>query len=155
VYRPNFAGAESGVGDTSTTRHGGNLLIEIILRERTHPEQGFRASIGILRHASAESPFAPSRCYLLGSRVEHDLDQQPRAWSSPVQRVSVAGIEILGYDRAAFDITQFEHSASAFLQIILFCLSGWDEPADARDFTRRDELVANIVVLGATIESAS
>jgi len=23
----------------------------------------------------AESPFAPSRCYLLGSRVEHDLDQ--------------------------------------------------------------------------------
>jgi len=29
-----------------------SALIEIILRERTHPEQGFRASIGILRHAS-------------------------------------------------------------------------------------------------------
>src|SRR6202044_1112744 len=29
-----------------------SALIEIILRERTHPEQGFRATIGILRHAS-------------------------------------------------------------------------------------------------------
>jgi transposase len=29
-----------------------SALIEIILRERTHPEQGFRAAIGILRHAS-------------------------------------------------------------------------------------------------------
>ena len=28
-----------------------SALIEIILRERTHPEQGFRASVGILRHA--------------------------------------------------------------------------------------------------------
>jgi len=24
----------------------------------------------------AESPFAPLRCYLLGSRVEHDQDQR-------------------------------------------------------------------------------
>jgi transposase len=30
-----------------------SALIEIILRERTHPEQGFRASIGILRHATS------------------------------------------------------------------------------------------------------
>ena len=29
----------------------GGEIIEIILRERTHPEQGFRASVGILRHA--------------------------------------------------------------------------------------------------------
>jgi transposase len=29
-----------------------SALIEIILRERTHPEQGFRASVGILRHAT-------------------------------------------------------------------------------------------------------
>jgi transposase len=28
-------------------------LIDIILRERSHPEQGFRASIGILRHAKS------------------------------------------------------------------------------------------------------
>jgi transposase len=28
-----------------------SALVEIILRERSHPEQGFRASIGILRHA--------------------------------------------------------------------------------------------------------
>ena len=30
-----------------------SALIEIILRERTHPEQGFRATIGILRHANS------------------------------------------------------------------------------------------------------
>jgi len=30
-----------------------SALIEIILRERTHPEQGFRATIGILRHATS------------------------------------------------------------------------------------------------------
>ena len=28
-----------------------STLIEVILREKTHPEQGFRACIGILRHA--------------------------------------------------------------------------------------------------------
>jgi len=30
-----------------------SALIEIILRERTHPEQGFRACVGILRHAKS------------------------------------------------------------------------------------------------------
>lgn len=30
-----------------------SALVEIILRERTHPEQGFRATIGILRHATS------------------------------------------------------------------------------------------------------
>ena len=33
-----------------------SALIEIILREKTHPEQGFRACIGILRHAEAFGP---------------------------------------------------------------------------------------------------
>lgn len=33
-----------------------SALIEIILREKTHPEQGFRACIGILRHAKAFGP---------------------------------------------------------------------------------------------------
>ena len=33
-----------------------SALIEIILREKTHPEQGFRASIGILRHANGFGP---------------------------------------------------------------------------------------------------
>ena len=33
-----------------------SALIEIILREKTHPEQGFRACIGILRHANAFGP---------------------------------------------------------------------------------------------------
>ncbi len=30
-----------------------SALIEIILREKTHPEQGFRATIGILKHANS------------------------------------------------------------------------------------------------------
>ena len=30
-----------------------SALIELILREKTHPEQGFRATIGILRHAKS------------------------------------------------------------------------------------------------------
>jgi transposase len=33
-----------------------SALVEIILRERTHPEQGFRATIGILRHATSFGP---------------------------------------------------------------------------------------------------
>ncbi len=33
-----------------------SALVEIILRERTHPEQGFRACIGILRHAKSFGP---------------------------------------------------------------------------------------------------
>jgi len=33
-----------------------SALIEIILREKTHPEQGFRACIGILRHGSGFGP---------------------------------------------------------------------------------------------------
>ena len=33
-----------------------SALIEIILREKTHPEQGFRACIGILRHTKAYGP---------------------------------------------------------------------------------------------------
>ena len=41
------------------TRQAGEIgpktsaLVEIILRERAHPEQGFRACIGILRHAKS------------------------------------------------------------------------------------------------------
>ena len=33
-----------------------SALIEIILRTKTHPEQGFRACLGILRHAKAYGP---------------------------------------------------------------------------------------------------
>ncbi len=33
-----------------------SALIEIILREKTHPEQGFRSCLGILRHAKAFGP---------------------------------------------------------------------------------------------------
>ena len=33
-----------------------SALVEIILRERTHPEQGFRACVGIMRHAKGYGP---------------------------------------------------------------------------------------------------
>ena len=38
-----------------------SALVEIILRERTHPEQGFRACIGILRHATRASAASGSK----------------------------------------------------------------------------------------------
>ena len=33
-----------------------SALVEIIMRERTHPEQGFRACVGIIRHLKAYGP---------------------------------------------------------------------------------------------------
>jgi transposase len=30
-----------------------SALVEVILRERSHPEQGFRSCVGILRHLDA------------------------------------------------------------------------------------------------------
>src|ERR1700689_4395751 len=48
-----------------------------------------------------------------------------------------ASVEIGRCDRAALDITQFEHSAPVFLEIFLFRLSGRDQPADPRNFMRR------------------
>ena len=33
-----------------------SALVEIIMRERTHPEQGFRACVGIMRHLKAYGP---------------------------------------------------------------------------------------------------
>ena len=65
-----------------------SALIEIILREKTHPEQGFRACIGILRHANAFSPerleAACGRALGIGARsytsvtsiLKNNLDRQ-------------------------------------------------------------------------------
>src|SRR5450631_262239 len=51
-------------------------LIEIILRERTHPEQGFRASVGILRHAKT---FGRAR---LEAACERALEIGARSYTS-------------------------------------------------------------------------
>ena len=47
-------------------------LVDVIMRERTHPEQGFRASIGILRfdktHGAARLEAACARALEIGAR---------------------------------------------------------------------------------------
>ncbi len=57
-----FHGSDSHYADWTPERIQGraneigpktSALIEIILREKTHPEQGLRATIGILRHANS------------------------------------------------------------------------------------------------------
>ena len=65
-----------------------SALIEIILRERTHPEQGFRACTGILRHATGYGPerleAACGRALDIGARsytsvtsiLKNNLDRQ-------------------------------------------------------------------------------
>jgi transposase len=52
------------------------VLVELILRERTHPEQGFRATIGILRHAKS---FGPER---LEAACERALEIGTRSYTS-------------------------------------------------------------------------
>jgi len=68
-----------------------SILIEVILREKTHPEQGFRASIGILRHArtfgSERLEAACDRALEIGARsytsvtsiLKTNLDRTPPA----------------------------------------------------------------------------
>jgi len=65
-----------------------SALIEIILRERTHPEQGFRAGVGILRfaktHGTERLEAACARALEIGARsyssvksiLKNDLDRQ-------------------------------------------------------------------------------
>lgn len=53
-----------------------STLIEVILREKTHPEQGFRACIGILRHAKT---FGPER---LEAACDRALDIGARSYTS-------------------------------------------------------------------------
>ena len=62
-------------------------LVEIILRERTHPEQGFRACVGILRLAKSYGrerlEAACCRALEIGARsyssVELHPEEQPRS----------------------------------------------------------------------------
>ena len=53
-----------------------STLIEIILREKPHPEQGFRACIGILRHVKA---FGPER---LEAACDRALEIGARSYTS-------------------------------------------------------------------------
>ena len=53
-----------------------SALIEIILREKTHPEQGFRSCLGILRHAKA---FGPER---LEAACDRALEIGARSYTS-------------------------------------------------------------------------
>jgi transposase len=53
-----------------------SALVEIILREKTHPEQGFRACIGIIRHAKG---FGPER---LEAACDRALEIGARSYTS-------------------------------------------------------------------------
>jgi len=66
-------------------------LIEIIMRERPHPEQGFRASIGIIRllksYGRDRLEAACGRALEIGARsftsVQFDPEDQPRSQNGP------------------------------------------------------------------------
>jgi hypothetical protein len=76
--------AEAAAIGTSTAK-----LVALILESRPHPEQGYRASIGILRlarHYGADRPEAACECGLdIGARsygsiqsiLKHGLDRRP------------------------------------------------------------------------------
>ena len=71
-----------------------SALVEIILRERTHPEQGFRACVGIMRlvksYAAERVEAACGRALEIGARsyssvnsiLKTDRDRQRRAPST-------------------------------------------------------------------------
>jgi transposase len=76
-----------------TGRHT-STLVEIILRERTHPEQGFRACIGILRLAKTYGrerledaccralEIGARSCSSVNSILKNNLDRQRPAMSA-------------------------------------------------------------------------
>jgi transposase len=83
-----------------------SALIEIILREKTHPEQGFRACIGILRHTKAYGPerleAACGRALEIGARsytsvtsiLKTNLDRQrpaPATDGSAITHTNIRG----------------------------------------------------------------
>ena len=52
------------------------MLVEVILRDRSHPEQGFRSCVGIMRLAKPHGPIA------LEAACERALTIGPRSYSS-------------------------------------------------------------------------
>jgi transposase len=88
-----------------TGRHA-SALVEIILQERTHPEQGFRACVGILRltksYGRERLEAACSRALEIGARsyssvnsiLKNNLDRQQPATSA--DRPAIAHDNIRG-----------------------------------------------------------
>jgi transposase len=86
-----------------------SALIEIILRERSHPEQGFRACIGILRHAKGfgreRLEAACGRALEIGARsypsltsiLKSNLDRKPPAPATDGPAIAHDNIRGPGY----------------------------------------------------------
>jgi transposase len=86
-----------------------SALVEIILRERTHPEQGFRACIGILRLGKAYGPdrleAACARALEIGARsysnvhsiLKNNLDRKRPASATDGPAIVHANIRGPGY----------------------------------------------------------
>ena len=84
-------------------------LVEVIMRERTHPEQGFRAAIGILRldktHGPARLEAACGRALEIGARsyksvasiLKNNLDRQRPAHATDGPAITHANIRGPGY----------------------------------------------------------
>ena len=84
-------------------------VIEIILRERSHPEQGFRACIGILRHAKGfgreRLEAACGRALEIGARsytsltsiLKSNLDRKPPAPATDGPAIAHDNIRGPGY----------------------------------------------------------
>jgi hypothetical protein len=77
-------------------------LIEIIMRERSHPEQGFRASVGTIRLAKSYGRDTEDRRALLHLR-QLDPEEQPRSQTARSCRGSAgsaAALRLCGRSRA-------------------------------------------------------
>ena len=92
--------------DREAASRNTSALVEIILRERTHPEQGFRACVGILRLAKTYGrerlEAACSRAIEIGARsyssvnsiLKNDLDRRRPA--TPADGPAIAHDNIRG-----------------------------------------------------------
>jgi transposase len=86
-----------------------SALVELILREKTHPEQGFRATIGIIRHAKSFGPerleAACDRALEIGARsytsvtsiLKNNLDRRRPASATDGPAIVHANIRGPGY----------------------------------------------------------
>ena len=86
-----------------------SALVELILREKTHPEQGFRATIGIIRHAKSFGPerleAACDRALEIGARsytsvtsiLKHNLDRRRPASATDGPAIVHSNIRGPGY----------------------------------------------------------
>jgi transposase len=85
------------------------ILVEVIIAERTHPEQGFRSCIGILRFAKSHGPdrleAACARALDIGARsytsvksiLKNNLDRQRTAEATDGPAITHPNIRGPGY----------------------------------------------------------